>query len=339
MAYKFIHAAVATNLGLVRRRNEDNYYFCGSLIKKDELSSISSASGVFSARSSAFAVFDGMGGFDCGDVASRVAAQCFKDYEEELGSAKSAVDSLKGRIYQANDKLCSLIDEIGKNMGTTIASAAFKEDKLVIANVGDSRIYRFFEGKLEQLTVDHTEAQSLLSSGVISEHECMDFPFTNRLTQFIGLSPEEFLIEPHIREIEHIQQGEKYLICSDGLYNMLDNEAIGKILSYEKSEAQLCSELVCQAIKNGGRDNVTVMVLQVKDDSIPDIDFERTEELPPSPTAPPVTKSPALTADYAGKVADMRRTSIRYLGLLLIVSALLIAGVAIMRHFLGDYTI
>lgn len=255
-----IEAAALSDIGLVRKRNEDNFFFNGGCIDSAENGLIT---GVFSAEKAVFAVCDGMGGIDSGDTASRLSVQAMSGINREI-TAENMGQKLKERIKSANDVLCSAMKKSKKRMGSTMAAVAITEGQLCTANVGDSRVYAFKNGELKQLTVDHTEAQFLVNSGLITLDEAQKHPHRNRLTQHLGLFPDEILIEPYISENVELTEDTEYLICSDGLYSMMDEESIKNIMANGASAREQCQAFVQASVDNGGKDNVTVIVLHIK---------------------------------------------------------------------------
>lgn len=189
-----------------------------------------------------FAVFDGMGGEQCGEVASEIASGTMKD---------NLTLSLNDICMKANADICRYMKKYHIScMGTTAAMVRFENSKIEVCNIGDSRVYKFANHELEQISHDH-----VMNMGM--------FKTRRVLTQYLGIPEDEMIIEPHT-EKRAVESGETYLICSDGLTDMVTDEVIMDIII--KSDVRNASEnLVQAALANGGNDNVSVIVCKVTD--------------------------------------------------------------------------
>jgi serine/threonine protein phosphatase PrpC len=232
---RFWHAA-STSPGQVRRVNEDSYI----------------------AQPPLFAVADGMGGHSAGDLASRLAidAMALAGRLHPL-SVEGVLEALDG----ANRAIVTY--EGVRGMGTTITGLALLEtpggDRLMVFNVGDSRVYRLSTGILEQLTVDHSEVQELVQAGVITRDQARIHPRRNIVTRALGTSPPS---RPDYWLLS-ATPGDRYLICSDGLYSELPDEHIASLLANAGSPPATADALVAAAEVAGGHDNITVIVVDV----------------------------------------------------------------------------
>jgi protein phosphatase len=223
-------------VGLVRRVNEDSYI----------------------AQPPLFAVADGMGGHGAGDLASRLAIDTLTAAVRQRPlSVEDVLDGLNG----ANQAIVTY--EGGRGMGTTVTGLALLEtvggDHLMVFNVGDSRVYRLSGGQLEQVTVDHSEVQELVNAGVITRDQARLHPRRNIVTRALGTSPPsriDYWLLP-------ANGGERYMICSDGLYSEVEDEAIGSLLANAGGPKATADALVAAAEVAGGHDNITVIVLDV----------------------------------------------------------------------------
>lgn len=246
-----------TDVGKVRQNNEDNFYLNGTYkVNTDDLRfekyDLVKGTGLF-------AVCDGMGGEEFGEFASLYAV-------ETLGEYQSAVFSeyCDEYIEKANNKICNLIKENnGVRSGTTLALVNIKNGKLKLCNIGDSRIYVFRNGKLIQLSEDHTKIAQMIKMGLITPEEAPNHRYRHAITQHLGIFPEEFIIQPYKGEEINLQINDIFLLCSDGLTDMLTDEEIENILSQDISSKQLSEQLVNMALNNGGKDNVTVGIIKV----------------------------------------------------------------------------
>ncbi|MDO4868840.1 MAG: SpoIIE family protein phosphatase [Bacillota bacterium] len=243
-----ILAAAETNVGRLRGNNEDNFYING-VYKEDTQQTICGHASECTEGVQVFSVCDGIGGVDAGEVASLLAV-------EELARAQKENPDTDVRDYvaRANDRVCRKVSESGGlRMGSTIVLMTINGSEATICNVGDSRGYLLREGELMKLTVDHVRKRGL--EGPARSHV---------LTQFLGVFPEEFILEPHVERME-IRSGDVFLLCSDGLTDMAGDEEIHESIMANAANPPeiIAKQLVKAAIKNGGRDNVTVLIVKV----------------------------------------------------------------------------
>jgi protein phosphatase len=207
---------------------------------------------------------DGMGGHKAGEIASSSAIEFFCEYVHENRTAVlkenyEYLDIIKKALLYANDKIYSKskTDEKFEGMGTTFVVASILNNKLLVENVGDSRLYIIRDQEIIQITVDHTYVMELLKKGKITETEVINHPNKNAITRAVGteekLNIDTFEIELHKDDI--------VMLCSDGLTNMLsDNDALNIILKSDTIE-NATKRLVDQANENGGVDNISVILI------------------------------------------------------------------------------
>ena len=197
------------------------------------------------------AVFDGMGGENFGEMASYAAARQMQQTERTLSDfwvpEKKYLERL---VSQLNESVSSVQKEmLTEKMGSTIAALYFSGRYVYSCNVGDSRAYRLRDGEFMQLSVDHVEQRP----GVRK----------TPLTQHLGMDSEEIELAPHIAKGE-IKKGDRYLLCSDGLTDMVTNFEITDIMLNSKDAEDCVQNLVHAALEHGGRDNITVIVCSLK---------------------------------------------------------------------------
>ena len=242
--------------GKIRPVNQDNYFANGWTKKMED--SDGESCGSLDKEYQIFAVCDGMGGEEAGEVAAAIAIERLYHY-----SPKSFENHWLDYIDEANRKICEYEDTHNMQMGTTFAGLYITPDKVISINVGDSRIYQIRDGKIRQLTKDHNEYQTMLESGIIADEKRMK-KAKSRLTQCLGISESTFKLEPYVVELEAAVEGDIYLLCSDGLYGVLSEEQIiNTVLSHRKQKNCICKNLVEIAEKCGSRDNITAMVVYV----------------------------------------------------------------------------
>ena len=256
---EFIVSAYArSNVGKKRDNNEDNFYLSGVTVDSaDDITANYKASDAI-----ATAVFDGMGGEAAGEKASQIAAVTFGEKLSEIMNSDFSPSVLTSTIESANEKVCGEIRKIGKIMGCTFVSFGFSNNKIHIANVGDSRAYLLRGSELHCVSNDHTLAQSMVEAGVISYEESQTIKQKHMLTQYIGISPDEMLIEPYFNTFD-AKENDVVLLCSDGLTDMVSDSEIQSVLKQRASVEQLANMLVEKALVNGGKDNVTVIVAKI----------------------------------------------------------------------------
>lgn len=244
---RVIEYAQRTDTGRVRPANEDS----------------------FVARAPLFAVADGMGGAQAGEVASRMAVEVL---HEGLGDGTdgTVAERLRDQVVEANHRIHERAQSDSRNagMGTTLTAAYVDERRLVVVHVGDSRLYRLRDGVLERLTRDHSLVEELVRQGRLTPEEAAEHPQRSIITRALG--PEsEVAIDS---EVLRVQDADVFMVCSDGLTAMLSDERIGDLLNAGAAEDPLqdrVDALVDAANDAGGRDNITVLLFRVAGDDTP----------------------------------------------------------------------
>jgi len=252
-----IEAGAATHVGKVRRQNEDNY--------------------LVATQRGLWAVADGMGGHAAGEIASRVIV-------EELAAiaapatASELLASCERHIVNANSRLKRLGDERGALIGSTVAVLLIFDGHYAAVWSGDSRIYRIRKHLIEQISVDHTEVQELISEGKLTAEEARTWPRRNVITRAIGVSDHpELEIKGGALEPEDI-----FVICSDGLTAHVEDEEILALAS-EYRPQQACDLMIGLTLDRGAIDNVTVVAVRFDPAAAA---ARPPADPPPSPTLP-----------------------------------------------------
>lgn len=248
------NASCYSHMGHIRVNNEDNFFFLGDRLAEHNLGMDApiSHSGNLKDGAVAMAVFDGMGGEDYGEAASYAAASTL--CQILLQSPHPAVSEEQFLIQCCNSMNQAVVDA-GRAlrtavMGTTAAILLFSDHQVFACNVGDSRIFRLRGGLLEQLSVDHTDAALMAGIGAGRRRP--------RLIQWLGMNPEEVRLVPSIARFP-LEEGDVFLICSDGLTDMVRPEQIAKIMAGSISASDCTNRLVQAALAGGGKDNITVI--------------------------------------------------------------------------------
>ncbi len=262
-----ISAAVSVDKGLIRNNNEDNFYFNGRYLTEENRDKSQTLKADSSSSVQLYGVFDGMGGEARGEEASFISAQVLRKYHKKIISKELEVNNaVFSAVDESNKRICKRIIESGeRRIGATFSALVVEQDRATVFNIGDSRVYRFARGQLSQVSVEDTSSQRLVDLGVITPEEALTHKDRHKLTQHLGIFPDELMIETHMSEEFPIEIGDKFLLCSDGLTDMLTDSEIAAILSQNKSSEELSEELVQMALKNGGHDNVTVLILTAEE--------------------------------------------------------------------------
>jgi PPM family protein phosphatase len=266
--------AGASDPGRRRRRNEDSYVIEPPL----------------------FAVADGMGGAQAGEVASKLAAGAVK---ERGADVEELIQEANRRVHQR-----SIEDPNASGMGTTLTVASIEDGMVSIGHVGDSRAYLIRDGRLEQVTDDHSLVGELMRSGKLSAEEAETHPQRSVITRALGTDPDVdvdmFPIETHA--------GDLFLICSDGLTTMVDDQKILELVEEHRDDLQaLVKSLIKAANKGGGEDNITVVAFDITDDEA----MEQTAVHPaPAPDDVDADEEDTLTEADAVPVVDTMVVSV-----------------------------
>jgi protein phosphatase len=229
-------ACTATDVGKVRKVNEDSH------LDRPDLG--------------LWVVADGMGGHAAGDVASKMVVEILGSMPAD-GSLANTAEELEQRLEKANTDLVQLAkDSRKKTIGCTVVAMCVRGDHVLVAWAGDSRLYRARDGQFECLTQDHALVEELVTVGLLTREEAEKHPQANRITRAIGAGEPLFVDF----EIYQAKAGDRFLLCSDGLYKEVSDQDIGTLLT--KTNGDAAQAAVKQALDKGGRDNVTVVTVQ-----------------------------------------------------------------------------
>jgi len=239
-----------TDVGMKRSHNEDSF----ALIDDDNL----------------YVVADGMGGHASGEVASKMAIDTLREFFQATSSDPEAtwpykMDKARGyeenrlitsvklanlRIYESAQRDAKL-----RGMGTTLVAILVVDDGVLIAHVGDSRAYRLRDGKLEQMTEDHSLLNDYIKMKKLTEEEIRNFPHKNVIVRALGMK-ESVKVDTML---DAPKPGDVYILCSDGLCGPVSDDEIGEIASSTTDLNKVCAEMIERANNNGGPDNITVV--------------------------------------------------------------------------------
>lgn len=253
------NVCAVTHAGRIRRENEDNYSLNGRLTSTGDLRK-GSAFVQNMAEPFHLSVCDGMGGESYGELASGIANETIAAHASTVyESGEDFSFAISNCLDDANGRICAEINARGKRMGTTLAAMFAVKGKLLCVNIGDTRIYHYSKGILEQISFDHTHAQTIVDAGQAQMDDMYRIPDAKRLTRHLGVFPEEANLSPNISVIDDVDEGDIVLLCSDGLTDMLSDGDITAILSTGESAQDVASKLVKTALERGGKDNITVI--------------------------------------------------------------------------------
>jgi protein phosphatase len=248
-----------TDVGMVRQQNEDAYL----------------------AEENLYIVADGMGGHNAGEVASALAVTTVKAGSK---SGIHTMEQFRELVQQANTAIytASLDDSTQSGMGTTLTALAVvpgEEPRVLVANVGDSRTYLFRNGALSRLSVDHSYVQELVNEGILTPEEARVHPRRNIVTRAMGIERSVMVdVFSHL-----VRTGDRLVLCSDGLVDEVADADIAVVLRQHSDPQDTAEALVMVANANGGRDNTTVVVVDILDDISEPVDLpeaETTKEIP-----------------------------------------------------------
>jgi protein phosphatase len=247
-----VSASVQTDAGCVRETNEDNGRHVAPLAQIQDT------------RGTLTLVADGMGGHSSGEIASEMAIELIsRFYYGEETSEQKAAEALRYAVEQASRQIfaASVSDEKYFGMGTTVVALVLMNDSGFAAHVGDSRLYRLRRRRMERLTTDHSQVMELVKLGLISMEEAQNHDDRNIILRAVGTQPK---VEVEISEPFAVEAGDEFLLCSDGLCDMLTDDEIGTVWAGAEGDIHLIGEqLIKLAKQRGGHDNITVGVVKV----------------------------------------------------------------------------
>ncbi len=254
-----------THEGMSGKHNEDSYGIFAWKLDQERIFHL----GV---------VADGVGGQIAGEVASRLTIETIGDYFDGQDTISNISGHLEQAILVANEAVYNASQENSeyKGMSTTVAMAAIVDNRLYTAHIGDSRIYLLRDGRLQQISIDHTWAQEAIEAGLLTREQAKTHPNRNVIKRHLGgklqieVDHRLALVKGQTAEEAHANQGmplnigDTILICSDGLTDMIsDDEALESLNNHFQDLTAATNELIDKANRNGGRDNITVVLLQV----------------------------------------------------------------------------
>ena len=249
-----------SDIGLLRHNNEDSYLIVDQYCTHYDLQKF----GMF------FVIADGMGGHAAGEIASKMACEeavsaYYTDdviFHDSMDDSELRIRRLEKTLWSVHNKMINFASEHDelRGMGTTLSALVLTDNKALIAHVGDSRIYRFRNHSCERMTIDHTENQVLIDIGKIQPGHESNHCYRHIITQALGGNDD---LASVFTRVESVQRGDVFLLCTDGLHDLVTDHDIEKIVVEHSLPQTTSDELVQAAIRKGGHDNVTVIVIQI----------------------------------------------------------------------------
>ncbi len=260
-----------SHIGNSRENHEDNYLLGGQFMSPQQVKDLAITRSVFIQKETlsgdfCVAVSDGMGGYECGEVASYLTVKYLSENYERLTRCgytdeKKEIISI---VSDLNRTVCSEAKKQSetKNIGATLCGVVSSNSRLLCFNVGDSRMYRYSNGSLAQITIDNTEGQRLVGLGLLTEEEVKTFPKRKAIYKYIGKDCD---LIPDIYSVDSIKDGDFILLCSDGLTDVVDPEEIQDMLSKKfiktEDKGRFLVEMAVER-KQGAGDNVTLIIIE-----------------------------------------------------------------------------
>lgn len=260
-----INAVVVSDIGRVRSNNEDNYIL-GRHINEQFLdhSELLEYRSVTREKCYLAGVFDGIGGAEAGEIASKTAAECFRESLERISavaSKKKADCILRETFSEANNRIILLQKKLGF-IGTTGTVLLHYGDEFKVYHMGDSRAYLFRNDALYQITKDQTLSNMKIEMGIYPPDDPRVEWDKHKLTYFIGKDETMKNLELEESEWIPVVRGDQILLCSDGLYGMCSDNEISHVIQMNKSVQEIATDLVSLAKGNGGEDNITCVLVK-----------------------------------------------------------------------------
>jgi PPM family protein phosphatase len=302
-----------TDPGRTRRHNEDAYVIEPPL----------------------FAIADGMGGAQAGEVASRLATAALKEAGANGGGERRISDLIQEANRRVYDR--SSTDPNTSGMGTTITVALVEDDTVAFGHVGDSRAYLIRDAQMEQLTEDHSLVNELLKTGKLSPEEAVTHPQRSVITRALGTDPDVDVDTFSVRAVT----GDLFLLCSDGLTDMVSEESILDVVEQNRSDIDVALRaLVRAANRGGGQDNITVVAFEIADGVLASDGDTREQALPvddedtldEADAVPAVDTAVVPVAEIRAEDKAIRRRHLRRRVLAWLAILLLLAVVAILLY-------
>lgn len=258
-----ISAAARNHRGQLRPTNEDNFYLNGRWLSREAMLHGGRLLAESGAVSQLYAVCDGLGGAALGAQASLQVTEALRDVQAANPNGIPE-EALLQALHHLTDQVCRLRSSGAGYIGATLAACLWRGGRIRVLSIGDCRLYRLRGGVLHQLTTDHTEVQQLIEEGMISPEQARLSPRRHLINQYIGLPSWDDAFRPYLSPPIPARAGDGYLLCSDGLTDMVEDAAIRHALLIGRTPGHVVDLLVQKALDNGGQDNITALCMFVQ---------------------------------------------------------------------------
>lgn len=261
-----VDAAVIGSIGCVRKNNEDNFYFLGDYMRQEEINEGAYIVHTTREPRELYAILDGVGGGDAGEQASTLAAKLMAAWQPKIFQnpkieIENYAKSASKAVFDESIRLSA------KNMGTTMALLYIHPNGALAANVGDSRVYRLRAGKLEIMTQDHSHVYNMYLAHKLTLEEARKHRMSNVITRFLGMEPDKMPEPFTYQNVFQVETGDRYMLCSDGVSDMISHEELQKLLVRPRSANQVAEDIVRLSLELGGKDNTTCIIADVHSES------------------------------------------------------------------------
>lgn len=264
------NASVVCNIGCLRTNNEDNFLFGDYFMPRKEMDKGSHLVSRFSGSRNLFAIFDGMGGGARGEYASCLCASQLQQWTPKFKKGAIITEVISQYALETNHLVhADAVRLKAKMQGSTMAFLLLRGRSAYIANIGDSRVYLKRKDMFKQVTFDHSSAGVLQKQGMLSYEEVRNFPNSNVIHQYLGMSPKVIPKEFVSTYQLPVCHRDRFILCSDGLSDLLPQKLLETAVQSAKTADILACRLVRAALELGGKDNVTCMVIDVLDRRLP----------------------------------------------------------------------
>jgi protein phosphatase len=269
-----LRVGVVSTVGRYRSHNEDNFFVPGRSIVRFDAKTVPEGSGevapsFFDASSNVlFIVADGMGGQQAGEQASKMAVELIpravaRRISPDETDPRVVQGLIRDAVDEANQEILGCSGAVAEysNMGTTVVLTLFRNNRVFVAGIGDSRAYRLRGGQLEQITEDHSLAYALAKAGTISKEEVPHHKFKNVLYLYLGCKDARG--GPEVVRVLDVQPGDRFLLATDGLMGVVSDEELARVLQTCDDPQRAARVLTDQALANYSKDNITSLVIHV----------------------------------------------------------------------------
>lgn len=301
-----IKAAVRSGSGCIRSNNEDAYFFNGRRSTLDNINEEAAFYDEFQIENALFSLSDGIGGANSGEIASDITIKNIKNLQARLKSQHFTA-AIGPWLKETN----KIVFDTVPGGGCTLVLLYFDSAGIYAAHIGDSRIYRLHDRQLTRLTKDHSKVQLLIDAGILTPEKAATHPQRNMVVKYIGMDEEENgVCAAALTGPLPITHGDRYLLCTDGITDMIDDNKLESILKQETNTDACAESIYRAALDAGGRDNATLILLDlnISDEGIlsKQSPLYSEDELESALDAPPVKTRLPSAKEYSSNTLSIR---------------------------------